>query len=50
MRVGKGPRERGREGERIPSRVHTTSTEPNAGLELTNSEIMTTAEVGHLAD
>ena len=26
--------------ERIPSRLHTVSTEPNAGLELTNREIM----------
>ena len=48
-------RERGREGERgrgrergrqrIPSRLHTISAEPeaglNTGLELTNSEIMT---------
>ena len=32
-------RERGK--ERIPSRLHTVSAEPSAGLELTNSEIMT---------
>ena len=32
-------RERERDG--IPSRPHTPSTEPNMGLELTNSEIMT---------
>ena len=31
--------ERGR--ERIPSRLHAVSTEPDAGLELTNREIMT---------
>ena len=30
-----------REGERIPSRLCATSTEPNAGLKLTNREIMT---------
>ena len=38
-------RGRGREGEgeteRIPSRLHTVSAEPDAGLELTNYEIMT---------
>ena len=32
---------RGREGERVPSRLHTASTEPEAGLEPTNSEIVT---------
>ena len=32
-----------REGkrERIPSRLHTVSAEPNVGLELANHEIMT---------
>ena len=30
----------GAERERIPSRVHTVSAEPNAGLELANCEIM----------
>ena len=35
----------GREGERIPSRLHTVSTEPNVGLELTNCEIMTLAKI-----
>ena len=30
-----------RERERIPSRLHTVSTEPDAGLEFTNCEIMT---------
>ena len=29
-----------REGERIPSRLCTISTEPDVGLELTNPEIM----------
>ena len=38
---GKG-RERGR--ERIPSRLHNDSTEPEAGLDTTNQEIMTWAE------
>ena len=37
--AGEGQRERGR--ERIPSRLHTVSTEPNTGLDLRNSEIMT---------
>ena len=36
--MGRG-RERGR--ERIPSRLHTVSTEPDVGLDLTNHEIMT---------
>ena len=36
--VGEGQRE-GR--ERIPSRLSTVSTEPGAGLNLTNLEIMT---------
>ena len=34
-------REREAERERIPSRLHTVSTEPDAGLELTNRESMT---------
>ena len=29
----------GRGGERIPSRLHTVSAEPDVGLELTNREI-----------
>ena len=37
-------RERGR--ERIPSRLHTVSTEPDAGLEPTNREIMTWPKSG----
>ena len=32
------------------SRLRAVSTEPDAGLELTNREIMTPAEVGHLTD
>ena len=30
-----------REREKIPSRLHTVSTEPDLGLELMNYEIMT---------
>ena len=43
MQVRKGQREREKEGERerIPSRLHTTSAEPDAGLQLTNCEILT---------
>ena len=37
--AGEGQRERKK--ERIPSRLHTVSAEPHAGLELTNHEIMT---------
>ena len=38
-----GEREAGREGgrERIPSRLHTFSTQPKAGLKPTNSDIVT---------
>ena len=36
---GGGQRERGR--EKIPSRLHAVITDPNAGLNVTNSEIMT---------
>ena len=32
------------------SRLWAVSTEPDAGLELTDREIMTWAEVGHLTD
>ena len=37
--VSRGGTERGR--ERIPSRLHTVSTEPDTGLEPTNRGIMT---------
>ena len=40
-----GERERERERERISSSLSTVSAEPNAGLELTNLEIMTLAEI-----
>ena len=39
MQVGEGQRERGK--ERMPSRLHTVSAEPDVGLELANHEIMT---------
>ena len=35
---GEGQRER---GEKIPSRLHAVSVESDAGLDLTNCEIMT---------
>ena len=41
--VGEGWRERDR--ERIPSRLHTVSAEPDRGLWLTKQEIMTWAEI-----
>ena len=41
-RQGEGQRER--ERERIPSRLHTVSAEPDAGLELMNRESVTRAE------
>ena len=42
-RGGGGAARGGRRG--IPSRLHTDSTEPDVGLELTNREIVTCAEV-----
>ena len=39
-RTSKGGAEREGE-ERIPSRLHAVSTEPDSGLSLTNHEIMT---------
>ena len=42
-RVGERQRERGR--ERIPSRLHTVTVEPDVGLKLTNRKIMTWAEM-----
>ena len=33
--------EQGRDRERIPSRLHAISTEPDTGPDLTNREIMT---------
>ena len=51
--MGEAHRERERERrERIPSRPCAVSTEPDAGLELMNCEIMTWAKirVGRLTD
>ena len=45
MRAGEGQRERGREGDRIPSRLCTARVEPDPGLELPNCEIMTWAKI-----
>ena len=42
VRVGEGQRER--ERGKIPNRLHTVCVEPNAGLKLTNHEIMTCVE------
>ena len=39
MHMSRGGAER--EGERILSRFHAVSAEPNVGLKLTNQEIMT---------
>ena len=43
LRERESKQERGRErgGERIPSRLHAVSAEPNAELELRKCEIMT---------
>ena len=40
-REHRGGAEREREAERIPTRLHAVSPEPDAGLEPTNGEIMT---------
>ena len=37
-------RDREKERQRIPSRLHSASAEPDAGLKLTNHEIMARAE------
>ena len=42
-RVSQGWGERGR--ERVPGRLRTVSTEPDAGLDPTNCEIMTQVEI-----
>ena len=49
MSVGGAEREGDTESE-AGSRLRAVSTEPDAGLELTDCEIMTGAEVGHLTD
>ena len=47
--MSRGGAERGGESE-AGSRLWALSTEPDAGLELTNCEIMTWAKVGRLTD
>ena len=47
--MGEGQREGDKESE-TGSRLWAGSTEPDAGLELTDREIMTWAEVGRLTD
>ena len=49
MSGGGAEREGDTESE-ADSRLWTVSTEPDAGLDPTNHEIMTWAEVGHLTD
>ena len=49
MSRGGGERDRERESE-AGSRLRAVSTEPNTGLELTNCETTTRAEVGRSAD
>ena len=49
--AGEGQRERERHTEsEAGSRLWAVSTEPDAGLKLTDHEIMTWAEVGRLTD
>ena len=43
--MGEGQREREEESQGIPSRLCTVSTEPHAGLQLTNRDIVTWAEI-----
>ena len=47
-RVGEGQREWG--VQRLRSKLHPDSREPDVGLELMNPEIMTRAEVRHSTD
>ena len=49
MRVGQGQRESETESE-AGSTLRAISTEPDAGLELTDREIMTRAKVGRSTD
>ena len=43
-------RKQGSGRERIPSRLHSVSAEPDVGLEPINYEIMSWAQVGHLTN
>ena len=47
---GGGSERQGDTESETGSRLWAVSTEPDAGLELTNREIMTWAEVGHSTD
>ena len=49
VRMGEGQREGDTESE-TGSRLWAVSTEPDAGLKLTDRKIMTWAEVGRLTD
>ena len=48
--AGEGQREKGDTESEAGSRLWPVSTEPYTGLKLTNREIMTWAEIGHLTD
>ena len=50
MWAGKGQREEGDTESEADFRLRAVSTEPNAGLEPMNHEMMTWAEVGRLTD
>ena len=50
MRVGEGQREETQNPKKAPGSEQGVSTEPNVGLEPTNCEIMTLAEVGCSTD
>ena len=46
----RGAEIKGDTGSKAGSRLFAVSTEPDAGLEPTNQEIMTSAKVRHLTD
>ena len=50
VQVGVGQRERETQNPKQGSGLRAVSTEPDAGLELTDFEIVTRAEVGRLTD
>ena len=50
VQVGEGQREKEDTESEAGSRLLAVSTEPDAGLELTNCEIMTWSEVGRWTD
>ena len=45
MHASRGGAQREEERERVPSRIRTVSAEPDAGLELMNHAIMTSAKI-----